>query len=746
MKPIILNNITAMTAADVEKSLPVAINLVEYSSNLGNEKSTLECLRNDDDHNKGTLGNMFLSYSIDCKHGIIERKEGVDELKFKYIEDKITSMKCPTFSRRFLVDNFFIYEIPDYSRQAMTPGFSDMVVVIYTTEGRKVPQRYIGMIKSYTQAMCYVLVDKSIQKLDSFKTFEEDDHKAKTFEIRIKQNAETDPEIDDTQVLTIINDHQDYDMLYSYTDGSYVYDENDVFLDGEAFREETSPARLNAQALYPNNRIKDYFKQILLIDYDKESHNNTLMRANEIPYEYITDGTINPGYDLNLMKVYSAQRIPEFLDTDEVDSSSTEKIFKITAPVQNEYEENFEVFDSMTGRLLIPHVDFEYEYKYSANESDNILQISGIKIKPRDGRNNNISAIEILPYYDTHRRIRLYGLFTGDTVPTEKAAVRGALTKFLNSNCVDANIDEQTLRMYSSSGMLLDALIEHDVIGINHTPHKETYLAYFVLSDFEHSVAFPTSNNKVVGGDGGFVLYYNTQTNPIDSSEINPNLRGTVKEYNCFSLYPGYVSDKKLCDNMEIYSDDVGNNLHIKHETVSKTDASTSNTTELTVYNLESNNQNVKYSASNYANDVVELKANIAKARRDLNAKISYICNELCKRLSLLADKDKAFASAGGTLAPDPNDSSAKSEIELKDVNCAFICVKLTDWSSSSIQEPNAVCWEKIDDSFSDTDFITITPQNGWYILPFLKGYCKIIFKYPINATYYFYDGGFKNE
>lgn len=410
MKPIILNNITAMTAADVEKSLPVAINLVEYSSNLGNEKSTLECLRNDDDHNKGTLGNMFLSYSIDCKHGIINRKEGVDELKFKYIEDKITSMKCPTFSRRFLADNFFIYEIPDYSRQAMTPGFSDMVVVIYTTEGRKVPQRYIGMIKSYTQAMCYVLVDKSIQKLNNFKAFEENDHKAKTFEIRIKQNAETNPEIKDEDKgnLTIINDHQDYVMLYSYTDGSYVYDENDVFLDGEAFREESSPARLNAQALYPNNEIKDYFKQILLIDYDKESHNNTLMRPNEISYDYTTDSTINPGYDINLMKVYSAQRIPEFLDTDEVDSSSTEKIFKIDEPVQNEYEENFEVFDSMTGRLLIPHVDFEY--KYSANKSGKILQISGIKIKPGNNR-NNINAIEILPYYDTHRRIRLYGYF-----------------------------------------------------------------------------------------------------------------------------------------------------------------------------------------------------------------------------------------------------------------------------------------------------------------------------------------------
>lgn len=332
-----------------------------------------------------------------------------------------------------------------------------------------------------------------------------------------------------------------------------------------------------------------------------------------------------------------------------------------------------------------------------------------------------------------------------NTVPTAKADVCRALTKFLNSNCVDANIDEHTLRMYSSSGMLLDALVEHDVLDINHTTSKETYLAYFVLSDFEHSVAFPTSNdNNELEDDGGFVLQYNTLTNPIDSSKIKPNLRGTVKEYNCFSLYPGYISDKKLCDNMEIYSDDVGNNIHIKHETVSKTDADTSETTELTVYNLESNKQGVKYSASNYANDVVELKANIAKARRDLNHKISRICDELCKRLSLLADKDKAFASAGVTLAPNPNNSFSRSEIELKDVNCAFICVKLTDGGST--QESNAVCWVKIDDSFSDTDFIPITSHNGWYILPFLEGYHKIIFKYNISATYYFYDGGFKNE
>ena len=465
MKPIILNNITAMTSADVEKSLPVAISLVEYSSNLGNENSTLECLRNDDDHNKGTLGNMFLSYSIDCKHGIINRKEGTDELlKFKYIEDKITSMKCPTFSRRFLADNFFIYAIPDYSRQAMTPGFSDMVVVIYTTEGRKVPQRYIGMIKSYTQDICYVLVDKSIRNLENFRFFEdaedEASDEAKTFEIRIKQNAETTPEVakDD---LTLINDPQDYFIMHSYPvhavngDGtSYVYDQNDVFLDGDVISEASGKSQraqktiVNAQAQYGDNYtddngatksgIKDYFKQVLLIDYDKDgTHDATVQRPNEVAYDY---------NETDLMRIYSAQRIPEFFDTNVSESSDTGKIFKITASVQNEYEENFEVFDSMTGRILIPHIDFEYEY--TDDKDGKGLYISGIKIKQGSDM-NNINAIEILPYYDAHRRIRLYGQFRGSVVPTTKAAVCEALNSFLNNKCIAANIDEYTLRMYS---------------------------------------------------------------------------------------------------------------------------------------------------------------------------------------------------------------------------------------------------------------------------------------------------------
>lgn len=479
MKPIILNNITAMTDDAVKKSLPVAISLVEYSSELGNEKSTLECLRNSDDpHNKGTLGNMFLSYSIDCKHGRINPEKRANELKFKYIEDKITSMKCPTFSRRFLSDNFFIYEIPDYSRQAMTPGFSDMVVVIYTTKGYKIPQRYIGMIKSYTQEMCYVLVDKSIRNLDNFMTFEENaDNKAGIFEVRIKQNAETDPKIAEKKDITIINDPQDYfimhayPMHFTYDNGmSYIYDQNDVFLDSDVISEAAGksdrPQRntaVNAQAQYGSDYIddngvhisgvKDYFKQVLLIDYDKGGpHGPIVQRPNEITYTYNnTDYPSDPTALTLITQVYSAQRIPEFFDTDVAEVSDNDTAFKITESVQNEYEENFEVFDSMTGRLLIPHVDYEYEY--TDDKKGTCVYISGIKVKPGCRAN----AIEILPYYDVHRRIRLYGHFQGPFTgigngvnSLTKANICARLKQFLNNSCIDANIDEHSVNIYQS--------------------------------------------------------------------------------------------------------------------------------------------------------------------------------------------------------------------------------------------------------------------------------------------------------
>ena len=740
MKPIILNNINAMTSADVEKSLPVAISLVEYSSNLGNETSTLECLRNDDDHNgdghnKGTLGNMFLSYSIDCKHGIINRKEGTDELlKFKYIEDKITSMKCPTFSRRFLADNFFIYAIPDYSRQAMTPGFSDMVVVIYTTEGRKVPQRYIGMIKSYTQEMCYVLVDKSIQKLDSFETFEESDHKAKTFEIRIKQNAETDPEVakDD---LTLINDPQDYFIMHSYPvhavngDGtSYVYDQNDVFLDGDVISEASGKSQrasrtiVNAQAQYGDDYtddngaakpgIKDYFKQVLLIDYDKDgTHGATVQRPNEVAYDY---------NETDLMRVYSAQRIPEFFDTNVSESSDTGKIFKITATVQNEYEENFEVFDSMTGCILIPHIDFEYEY--TDDKGGKGLYISGIKIKP----GNNINAIEILPYYDAHRRIRLYGRFIGDTVPTTKADVCEKLTNFLNNSCIDANIDEYTLRMYSESGMLIDTLGTTDVPDVSDTTTTKTPPTYFVLSDFEHNVAFPTSRNKL-GNNGGFVLGYRNAFTP---SDIKPNLRGTVKEYNCFSLYPGQVNDKELCDHMEIYSNDVGNNVYLKHEEVYYATGTKCDVYNLNTDKLKWDNTPIKYTADGYVNDVANLKNGIETKRHRLSGEINRICNSLCEKLSKIMKNSNVFANIPTSDIKSIEYSSHKS--------CAFICIKL---DSELADQENAICWERSGDNPVSTEYVNITPQDGYYVFPILKEYQKITLRHGVEGQLYFFDG-----
>lgn len=323
--------------------------------------------------------------------------------------------------------------------------------------------------------------------------------------------------------------------------------------------------------------------------------------------------------------------------------------------------------------------------------------------------------------------------FIGDnTVPTAKADVCRALTKFLNSNCVDANIDEQTLRMYSSpSGMLLDALVEHDVIGINHTTNKETYLAYFVLSDFEHNVAFPTNSNKLVD-DGGFVLYYNTQTNPIDSSKIKPNLRGTVKEYNCFSLYPGYVSDKKLCDHMEIYSNDVGNNVYLKHEEVDYATGANNNGND--VYNLNTDKlkdgATIKYTADGYVDDIVNLKSGIETKRHRLSGEINRICNSLCEKLSKIMNNSNVFTNIPTSEIKSIEYSNHKS--------CAFICIKL---DGELTDQENAICWERSGDNPVSTEYVNITPQGGYYVFPILKEYQKVTLRDAVKGQLYFFDG-----
>ena len=251
-----------------------------------------------------------------------------------------------------------------------------------------------------------------------------------------------------------------------------------------------------------------------------------------------------------------------------------------------------------------------------------------------------------------------------------------------------------------------------------------------MLSDFEHNVAFPTSSNKLVD-DGGFVSYYNTS---IDSSDIKPNLRGTVKEYNCFSLYPGQVNDKELCDYMEIYSNDVGNNIYLTHDEVDYETGT--GTKKRDVYNLKTDKlkfdgASIKYTADGYVDDIVNLKSGIETKRHRLSGEINRICNSLCEKLSKIMKNSNVFANIP---------TSEINSIEYSShMSCAFICIKLAD---TYIADPgNAICWEGSDNNPVTSEYVNITPQDGYYVFPILKGYQKVTLRHDVEGQLYFFDG-----
>lgn len=82
----------------------------------------------------------------------------------KKIRDVMNVYRLLKFSKAEFFSQFYIYEIPDYGNQSLTPGFLDFFpIVFYKTDDdiqQKVLQNSIGIIKSYYNKKAYIIIDK----------------------------------------------------------------------------------------------------------------------------------------------------------------------------------------------------------------------------------------------------------------------------------------------------------------------------------------------------------------------------------------------------------------------------------------------------------------------------------------------------------------------------------------------------------------------------------------------------------
>ena len=210
------------------------------------------------------------------------------------------------------------------------------------------------------------------------------------------------------------------------------------------------------------------------------------------------------------------------------------------------------------------------------------------------------------------------------------------------------------------------------------------------------------------------------------------------------------MTDKELCNYMEIYSNDVGNNVYITPDEINYTytdrdDGDAIKTIKADVYNLKtdklnSDNTAIKYTADKYVDDITSLKRSIEYKRKELHDKIKYICDSLCERLSKVMENSPAFIAqteVEDIQYIDYNGNQSDSNY----TGYAFICIKLN--GRYALEDPgNAIRWERgTSDNNVRTDYVSITPYNGYYIFPILKEYKAITLKHKVRGQLYYFDG-----
>lgn len=411
MQQITLTNVRATNKDN--SSLPEFIRYFQYNNENSNPYS-------DANNNNGSIGKGSFAYLIDCMHKCLSTSSEKDTLKnethaFRDLINTLRQYRSPIISKDFLFKNFVILEIPDYSHEAMSQGMNDFVVYVFTKDGKKIPQRYIGLIKEYSSRICFVLIDKENiwNFINKDETKEADGLLEQLFQLIIepKRNLElTINENKDGCSDHIFTDKYDYDLYETL--GKYCIDttpENYLYSN---YIDLNLPSKVQYQG--KTDTIDDYFKQVFANDYRGYLEKNTAR-------SFKRDGSFDlPTYDNRQFEKNFKQESYEFIES--VDN--IEKYYVLSFP------EEFNVFDRNTGRLLIPGKDEDYtitstSVKYSSSPEIWRSLIHGINLNEK----KNIKNIEVIPNFDMRRRLRVS--IIGVTSEINKTLARSIL-KFAN--------------------------------------------------------------------------------------------------------------------------------------------------------------------------------------------------------------------------------------------------------------------------------------------------------------------------
>lgn len=493
--------------------IPIIMELYQYQENVRTlNDMTIGSVFNP----SGAIGNSSLVYAVDCSWA------SPDAINLIALQNIYKKTKNPAVTREYLNDKFWVYIIPDYGHQSMSPFYRDFIPMVFSSDGYKLHQGGIGMLRLFNRKQAFILLDKTI--------FETNPGNLKiriVFKVNLENNTirtlegsndgiytlkltRDDEEFKDIGDLLLSNP-TDYEIIFheSTTKNEYIIRNYAInflnitteILDGRYVRlQGSSKEDIDGDEFV----IRDYFSQAMQRDY---AVSNTSSYSRGIEYELKIDTRI---------KTKASDKII-------IRSKQTGAVFQpVNFASKNEYfsyfpNSNLKLYDVTDFSIFGSDVGNTKLKKIPSNEFELVYNNSGFIEEIRLPNNSEYigwRTFHIIPEYNNSRKIDII---------------------FFN-NHTSSNINEEIKKvLYKSSIAGWNQQENNEKIVYKIAPEGKGYILddSGTLSSNSEVIIFDTMTNYVV------------EANPTIPADINENLFSII-----FSDIVNYreINDIKLYD------------------------------------------------------------------------------------------------------------------------------------------------------------------------------------------------------
>ena len=439
--------------------------------------------------------------------------------------NKILELKTsPTFTNSYFAKNFILLEITDYGHQAMSPGFRDFVPQVFVN-GKKIWQKYIGIIRQYSKHSAYLVISKN-NNLGLTEITKEN------VKIRIvfKNNIEDKNIVEDKNIDSTTGQLSRVLVKKSIETGYYVFTAENI----SDFQYLSTFDLTDYDIYYDSSdweRIVVPYNEVLVSFDFKETKNINMQNRDDEDTRNNDDG-IDENERFKSLEYYRQSYVHDYAESvGNVDAGKTTYQRDIKLELTIKFSKSFFNFDNID-RLILKSRQNSYNAVYKKNQINedfipfksyselNFFSKSGERIFNVDINNLEDDKFEVIPEFTNKRKTTIKV-----TNELNEIDLRDILytTKIYSYNDYFINPNDECV-IFGSDG----SFVEVNNSGSITCSEKKSYID--IYTDFTRNISSetPTSTpNKINNIEVQYKL--------SEYSSI-PNVLGTTSDFTKVSL------------------------------------------------------------------------------------------------------------------------------------------------------------------------------------------------------------------